>query len=131
MIDDNQQIEIGQRLAAHFTTLTGDDLRAASGLGLRQPHQYEVQRDTMHRWRHFATRGYNKNQMVAYANVPLLAFAEITRRAGTTPTVSSVVANVIAAGFTPKTAAWSPGELRRQLLGYLASAEKRGLCRLR
>ncbi len=130
MIDDDQEIHIGERLAAHFSTLTDDELRAAAGLGLRQPDQYEVQRDTMHRWRNFATRGYNKDQMIAYANVPLLSVAEITRRRGTAPTVGSVVTDVMAAGFTPKSAGWSREELHRQLVGYLASAEKRGLCRL-
>ena len=96
----------------------------------------------MHRWKLFATHGYNKNQMVAYANVPLLAVPEITRRAGKTPTVSSVVADVIAGGFTPKQLSWWPPrgtapsaaqlkQMHQWLASYFMSAEKRGLCRLR
>ncbi|MFI5396910.1 MAG: HNH endonuclease signature motif containing protein [Candidatus Binatia bacterium] len=125
--DDNRDIQIGQKLAAHFSTLTDSELIAASGLGLRQPHQYETQRATAHAWKPFSVQIINK-QWVSYANVPLLIKAELVRRAGKTPTVSRVVRDVIDAGFAPKTA-WPRG-LEVELVGYVHSAKQRGLCQL-
>lgn len=130
MCDDNRKIEIGDKLAMHFETLTEADLATASGLGLPQPEQYKIQQETMQSWGRFATRGYNKDQRIAYANVPLLAVAETTRRAGNIPTVCETIVEVIQRGFMPKRAGWFGKKLHSELAGYLRSAEKRGLCRL-
>ena len=141
MDEDHREIEIGQKLAAHLGTLTDRELRAATGLSLPQPSQYEVQRRTANRWRPFADREYN-SQKVSYANVPLLIVAYTTRRNGGTPTVNDVQREVIAAGFTPlRGCPWWPRgmtpsaaqlkKMHQWLAGYLMSAEQRGLCRLR
>ncbi len=136
---DNREIEIGEKLAGYFATLAHRDLLTAAGLGLLQPGQYKVQRDTAHSWKQFATREYN-NQKVAYANVPLLVVAEIARRKGKTPTVSDAVVDALVAGFMPPRAAWPRGtmpssaqveQMHRFLAGYLRGAEQRGLFRLR
>jgi hypothetical protein len=120
-------VEIIGRFKAHFTTFTDDDLRARSGLGMRQPEQYETQKETMDSWQPFRTGTYG-GQPKGYANIPLLITAELLRRANETPTVSAVIERTIKEGFTtPRGAKGDYAFLRP----YLNSAEARGFCRLR
>ena len=127
-LDDGRKIEINDRLIAFLATKSDSDLLAASGLGLPQPQQYKIQRATADTWKPFAQREINK-QFCSYANVPLLIVAELARRKGHIPTIRRVVCDVIDAGFRPKKEDGWARKMESELIGYIRSAEERGLCR--
>lgn len=129
-LDDDSRVELSEALIAHLATKTDSELLTASGLGLPQPEQYKTQRTTADTWKPFAQREVNK-QFCSYANVPLLIIAEIARRKGCIPTIRSVIRDVIDAGFAPRKQEGWARNMESELIGYIQSAEQRGLCRLR
>jgi len=127
--DEHLVVRATPKLAAHLAGMADADLMAASGLGLPQPQQYEAQRATANEWAPFAARVDNK-QRCSYANVPVLIMAELLQRKGQAPTVGEVVYAAVDAGFKARSADWSRTQALKELVGYLQSAKRRGLCEL-